>query len=92
MNPKIVDLELLATRAAQLRAAGKKLVATNGCFDLLHAGHVHILEEARAQGDVLIVGLNSDASVKAYKGNTRPIVPEAERAHKYSAICRSRAR
>src|SRR6185369_13211677 len=55
-------------------------------FDVLHAGHVHILEEAKAQGDVLIVGLNSDASVKAYKGESRPIVPQAERARMLLAL------
>ncbi len=66
--------------ANSLKAQGKRLVTVNGSFDLLHAGHVHILDQARAQGDVLIVGLNSDASVRAYKGAHRPIIPEAQRA------------
>ncbi len=76
----------LAPLAAALRAAGKKIVTVNGSFDLLHAGHVHILEEARRQGDVLIVGLNSDGSVRAYKGEKRPIVPEEERARMLLAL------
>lgn len=62
------------------RAQGKTLVTTNGCFDLLHVGHVHILQEAARQGDILIVGLNSDESVRTNKGNLRPLVPEEERA------------
>ena len=62
------------------RAAGKTIVSTNGCFDLLHLGHLHILTEAAAQGDVLIVGLNSDASVRALKGSGRPVIPQLERA------------
>lgn len=64
----------------RLRAAGRTVVFTNGSFDLLHVGHLTYLTEARRQGDVLIVGLNSDASVKRYKGEQRPIVPERERA------------
>lgn len=71
------DLAALATR---LRAEGKRVVTVNGSFDLLHAGHLHILREARGQGDVLIVGVNSDRSVREYKGATRPIVGEADRA------------
>ena len=59
---------------------GMKIVTTNGCFDLLHRGHIHILQEAAAQGDVLIVGLNSDASVQRSKGDKRPLIPELERA------------
>lgn len=70
----------LAALAARLRAEGKRVVTVNGSFDLLHAGHLHILREARGQGDVLIVGVNSDRSVREYKGATRPIVGEAERA------------
>lgn len=71
--------ELLRERAAW-RAAGRRVVFTNGCFDLLHAGHVALLEAARAEGDLLIVGLNSDASVRRLKGEGRPILPEHERA------------
>jgi len=64
----------------KLRAAGKKIVFTNGAFDILHAGHVDYLNFARGQGDVLVVGLNSDASVKRYKGDKRPINSEGDRA------------
>jgi D-beta-D-heptose 7-phosphate kinase/D-beta-D-heptose 1-phosphate adenosyltransferase len=77
--------ELLQERAAW-RAAGRRVVFTNGCFDLLHAGHVALLEAARAQGDVLIVGLNSDASVRRLKGHDRPILPEQERAETLLAL------
>lgn len=82
----LVAREKLADLGRRLKAEGKRVVTVNGSFDLLHAGHLHILEEAKAQGDVLIVGLNSDASVRAYKGETRPIVPEAERARMLLAL------
>ena len=62
-----------------LKAKGKKIVFTNGCFDLLHYGHVKYLEDAKKKGDVLVVGINSDASVKRIKGNKRPIVGEKDR-------------
>ena len=65
---------------ARLRSAGKKIVFTNGCFDLIHSGHVRILRQAKAYGNVLVVGLNSDASVRRLKGKGRPILPLAERA------------
>lgn len=71
--------ELLAHRE-QWRRAGLRLVLTNGVFDLLHAGHVGYLAQARALGDLLLVALNSDASTRSFKGPLRPIVPEAERA------------
>jgi D-beta-D-heptose 7-phosphate kinase/D-beta-D-heptose 1-phosphate adenosyltransferase len=67
-----------SVRAAQ--AAGKRVAFTNGCFDLLHRGHTRYLEQARALGDLLVVGVNSDASVRALKGAGRPVVPEEERA------------
>jgi len=70
----------LSRTVERLRREGKTIVTTNGCFDLLHLGHLHILSEAKAQGDILIVGLNSDRSVKLLKGPDRPIVPEDERA------------
>jgi D-beta-D-heptose 7-phosphate kinase/D-beta-D-heptose 1-phosphate adenosyltransferase len=76
---RILQRRQLAPLASLLRAQGKRIVTLNGSFDLLHAGHVHILEQAKAQGDVLIVGLNSDASVKRYKSKDRPIIPEDER-------------
>ena len=75
------------------RAQGKKIVFTNGCFDILHAGHVSILEFSRSKGDVLVVGLNSDASVKRLKGATRPVNSQADRAlvlaalESVSAVC-----
>ena len=62
------------------RPRGMRVVFTNGCFDLLHPGHVQLLQDARAQGDVLVVGLNSDASVRRLKGQDRPLVPEGARA------------
>src|SRR2546430_13450763 len=62
------------------RRLGQRVAFTNGCFDVLHAGHIQYLQEARAQGDVLVVGLNSDASVRALKGKTRPVQPLAARA------------
>ena len=71
---------------AEWREAGDRLVFTNGVFDLLHPGHVEYLEAARALGDRLIVGLNSDASVRRLKGASRPIVPEAERAEILTAL------
>lgn len=77
--------ELLAMRAAA-RAAGKVVVWTNGTFDLLHPGHVQSLQQARALGDVLVVGVNSDRSVKAYKGPTRPILTQNERAAMLAAV------
>jgi D-beta-D-heptose 7-phosphate kinase/D-beta-D-heptose 1-phosphate adenosyltransferase len=77
--------QLLAERAAW-RRAGTRVVLTNGCFDLLHSGHVALLEEARALGDVLVVAINSDASVRALKGPGRPLLPEAERAELLRAL------
>jgi D-beta-D-heptose 7-phosphate kinase / D-beta-D-heptose 1-phosphate adenosyltransferase len=83
---RLIGRAALAPLSQSLKAQGRRVVTVNGSFDLLHGGHVHILEEARAQGDVLIVGLNSDASVKAYKGESRPIVPEGERARMLLAL------
>jgi rfaE bifunctional protein nucleotidyltransferase chain/domain len=72
--------------AKDLRRQGKRVVFTNGVFDLLHPGHVRYLQDARAAGDALIVGVNSDRSVRAIKGPTRPITPEQERAEILSAL------
>jgi D-beta-D-heptose 7-phosphate kinase/D-beta-D-heptose 1-phosphate adenosyltransferase len=77
--------ELLALRQ-RLRGQGRRLALTNGCFDLLHAGHVALLEAARAQADVLVVALNSDASVRRNKGEGRPLLPEHERAEALAAL------
>ena len=71
---------------ARLRAAGKTIVFTNGVFDLLHVGHLRYLQQARALGDALIVGLNSDRSVRANKGPSRPVTPEGERAEILEAL------
>src|SRR5437773_8982078 len=86
MNPKIVELEELSDRCEKLRAAGRKIVATNGCFDLLHVGHVRYLRAARALGDVLAVGLNGDRSVGELKGIGRPINTERDRAEVLAAL------
>jgi rfaE bifunctional protein nucleotidyltransferase chain/domain len=77
---KLVSREAAATFAADARAAGRTVVFANGCFDIVHGGHVSYLDGARAEGDVLIVGVNSDASERRLKGEGRPIVTEAERA------------
>ena len=70
-----------------LKAEGKKIVFTNGCFDILHAGHVDYLAKAKEKGDVLVIGLNSDASVSRIKGALRPIINENERAFVLSNLC-----
>lgn len=76
----VLSLEELLPERARLRNAMKTVVFTNGVFDLLHRGHCEYLEQARAQGDALIVGLNGDASVRRIKGELKPIVPEGDRA------------
>lgn len=77
---KILTAEAMRAERDRMHAEGRTLVFTNGCFDLLHAGHVTYLQFARAQGDALCIGLNSDASVRRNKGPTRPIVDEQNRA------------
>jgi rfaE bifunctional protein nucleotidyltransferase chain/domain len=86
MNTKIIDMDELAKRAKNLRGAGRKLVSTNGCFDLLHVGHVRYLQAARALGDLLAVGLNGDGSVSELKGPKRPINNEKDRAEVLAAL------
>src|SRR5262245_18986528 len=83
---RLVPRSALAQLASTLRARGKRIVSINGSFDILHNGHLHILNEARRRGDVLVVGLNSDASVRSYKGPERPIVPERQRAEMLLAM------
>ncbi len=83
---KVMTLDRVLKRVAALRADGSTIVTANGSFDIMHAGHAHFLESARAQGDVLIVGLNSDASVRAYKSPLRPIIGERDRAHMVAAL------
>ncbi len=80
MGEKIIKREGLAGNVQALKRAGKTIVFTNGCFDLLHIGHIRYLKSAKAEGDVLLVGLNSDRSVRQIKGPARPIVSENERA------------
>ncbi len=80
MKQKIKTRKELLRIIKDLKAKGKRIVFTNGCFDLLHIGHVRYLEKARALGDVLVVGVNSDSSVRKLKGPKRPILPEEERA------------
>lgn len=79
-SKKIISRDTIASFCATQKAEGRKIVFTNGCFDLLHAGHVDLLEKARELGDILILGLNSDDSVRRLKGANRPIVPEEDRA------------
>lgn len=83
---KVQSLASLQSKLLQLRSHGRRIVFTNGCFDLLHAGHVQYLREAKAQGDVLVVGLNSDRSVRELKGPARPITCQAERASVLAAL------
>ena len=76
----LIPKEKIEGFCAVLREAGQRIVFTNGCFDILHAGHVRYLEEARALGDCLVLGLNTDASVRRLKGETRPVNTELDRA------------
>jgi len=85
-HTKIISWEQLPAWRANARASGRKLVVTNGCFDILHLGHVTYLESARNQGDTLLVGLNSDASVRELKGPPRPVNSEADRAAVLAAL------
>ncbi|GJL54417.1 MAG: cytidyltransferase [Nitrospirales bacterium] len=87
MHPKIQPLDKLVAIVHSQRDAGKHVVFTNGCFDLLHVGHVRYLDQARQLGDLLIIGLNSDQSVRSLgKGSDRPIVQDQERAEVLAAL------
>jgi D-beta-D-heptose 7-phosphate kinase/D-beta-D-heptose 1-phosphate adenosyltransferase len=86
MPSKIESLESVAERARTLRQSGKKVVFTNGCYDILHPGHIELLSKARALGDVLVVAINTDESVRRLKGPGRPIFDEAERAELLGAL------
>ncbi len=86
MKQKVKARRELLRIIKDLKAEGKRIAFTNGCFDLLHIGHVRYLEEAKALGDVLVVGVNSNASVRKLKGPKRPILPEAERAEILSGL------
>ncbi|MDD4241008.1 MAG: D-glycero-beta-D-manno-heptose 1-phosphate adenylyltransferase [Smithellaceae bacterium] len=83
---KILDRTALRETLDVLRKEGKKIAFTNGCFDILHVGHVRYLQEARKTADVLVLGLNSDSSVRAIKGEKRPLVTESERAEVLAAL------
>ncbi len=83
---KILSIEELRVERERLRQIGRRVIFTNGCFDLLHPGHVHYLEQARKLGDVLIVALNSDRSVQELKGKQRPILNQSERAQVMAAL------
>ncbi len=85
-DSKIGTLDELALLRKSWAAQGKTVVWTNGCFDLLHAGHVRSLRDAKALGDILVVGINSDASVRTIKGNARPIVAQDDRAELIAAL------
>lgn len=80
LSASVLELASLAAECERLRREGKRIVFTNGCFDILHLGHVLYLQQAARQGDVLVLGLNSDDSVRRLKGAKRPLVPEVERA------------
>jgi D-beta-D-heptose 7-phosphate kinase/D-beta-D-heptose 1-phosphate adenosyltransferase len=86
MCSKLVSTAELSALGASLRARRKRVVFTNGCFDLLHIGHIRFLREARALGDVLVVGVNTDDSVRGLKGESRPFVPEDERIEILAAL------
>ena len=87
MKSKLKTWEEITNIIKELKSQNKKIVFTNGCFDILHSGHVQYLAEAKELGDILILGLNSDYSVKRLKGNDRPINNEIERATVLSALC-----
>ncbi len=86
MKEKVKTRESLCETVESLKAKGKMIVFTNGCFDLLHVGHVRYLEQAKSLGDILVVGINSDRSVRSLKGPNRPILPEEERAEILSGL------
>ncbi len=85
-NNKIKTLDELRNIISNLKKEGKKVVFTNGCFDLLHVGHIKYLQKAKTYGDILVVAINSDESIKAIKGDTRPLMPQEDRAYILSAL------
>jgi D-glycero-beta-D-manno-heptose 1-phosphate adenylyltransferase len=86
MSNKVISMGELPARVEKIRAGGRKIVATNGCFDLVHPGHVRYLKAARALGDILVVGLNGNASVRDLKGEGRPLNDEKDRAEVLAAL------
>ena len=85
-SKKIVTLEDLVARLGKARKSGQKIVFTNGCFDIMHVGHVRYLADAKSHGDLLVVGLNSDASVRLIKGDKRPIIHQGSRAELLASL------
>lgn len=85
-NPKIVSLEILKRKLPGFRRQGKKIAFTNGCFDILHLGHVNYLQACKKKNRILVLGLNSDVSVRKIKGDKRPIVPQKARAIVLAAL------
>jgi rfaE bifunctional protein nucleotidyltransferase chain/domain len=85
-NKKIKNIKAIKSIVARLKTRRKKVVFTNGCFDILHVGHIRYLRKARSLGDFLVVGLNTDRSVREIKGQKRPIVPQDERAEVLAAL------
>jgi D-beta-D-heptose 7-phosphate kinase/D-beta-D-heptose 1-phosphate adenosyltransferase len=86
MKEKIKEKEDLRRIIEDLKAKGRRIVFTNGCFDLLHIGHIRYLEDAKSLGDILVVGVNSDQSIRGLKGNNRPILPQGERTEILSSL------
>ena len=86
VEDKILSQEQLRQELLRLRGEGKKIVFTNGCFDILHVGHASYLAEAKKTGDILVLALNSDSSVRAIKGEKRPLIPEGERAYMVASL------
>jgi len=86
MSEKIFGCEKLKEKVQALKREGKRIVFTNGCFELLHIGHVRYLSAAKAEGDILVVGVNSDRSVREIKGQSRPVVPENERTEVLASL------
>jgi D-beta-D-heptose 7-phosphate kinase / D-beta-D-heptose 1-phosphate adenosyltransferase len=85
-SSKVKSLNQVVKIANRLKKSGKKVVFTNGCFDILHVGHIRLLKRAKSFGDFLIIGLNTDYSVRLGKGKDRPIIPENERAEMLAAL------
>jgi rfaE bifunctional protein nucleotidyltransferase chain/domain len=82
----VTTIDEIASERARWKADGRRVVFTNGCFDILHPGHLALLDAARSEGDVLVVGINSDRSVGEIKGPSRPVIPETERAETLMAL------
>ena len=86
IRDKIKNIKQLRTTISHLKSRGRKIVFTNGCFDILHFGHAKYLEEAKNKGDILVVGVNSDSSIKKIKGDKRPVISEANRLKLIAAL------